>query len=227
MLQDFSNWITGMDWGNWLSINMKNGKFSIIVGPGMVTLALILGLLWAFFAKPWRRARHWGIEKAEISLVGHKIEIRPNHDVVRVAYKAWIELSTRKAGIEFDEDNDVIVEVYNSWFELFRELRSIAREFPAEKLREDPESRKIVKLITESLNEGLRPHLTQWQAKFRRWYNQAVEAEENKGLEPQQIQKKFGEYEDLKNDLIQKNKEIKEYAEFLRKLSHGESVSIP
>tara|TARA_Y100000310_G_C20684535_1_gene818117 strand:- start:3003 stop:3389 length:387 start_codon:yes stop_codon:yes gene_type:complete len=97
------------------------------------------------------------------------VKIKPSHEVAQIAHKAWSELITRKAGLQFEPENDVVVEVYNSWYQLFSEMRSLIKEIPASHLKRS-ETKKLVNLLVDSLNKGMRPHLTKWQAKFRRWY---------------------------------------------------------
>lgn len=51
-----------------------------------------------------------------------------------IAYKLWVELSTRKIGIPFDKEYDVIIEVYNSWYEFFRIARELLKAVPVSRL---------------------------------------------------------------------------------------------
>src|SRR5205823_5879710 len=95
-----------------------------------------------------------------------KVKIKPNHETVQIAHRAWVELATRKAGLPFEPEDDVIVEIYNSWYQLFGEMRSLAKQVPAYKIRSDESTREAINLIVSALNRGLRPHLTRWQARF-------------------------------------------------------------
>jgi hypothetical protein len=74
-------------------------------------------------------------------------------------------------------------------------------------------------MLLEALNSGLRPHLTKWQARFRRWY--LAELERNPDEAPQDIQRRFRDYKMLEDELMVINAEIAKYAVFLRQLSHG------
>ncbi|MOA16575.1 hypothetical protein D3C78_1367960 [compost metagenome] len=42
---------------------------------------------------------------------------------LNIAWKLYVQLTTRKAAIPIDEDNDIIVEIYDSWYELFKTTR--------------------------------------------------------------------------------------------------------
>lgn len=192
----------------------------IIVSPVLWGLLLLL-LLLAWGIRRHFRKRAW--EPVEVNIpIGNigKITIRPNHEIIRIAHQAWTELITRKAGLSFEEDHDVIVEVYNSWYELFREFRNLTKSIPAEKIREYEDARRLVDIMISALNEGLRPHLTEWQAKFRRWYTAAAEQHPEKS--PQYIQRLYPDYEKLVEDLKKVNKQMVEFAESLRIIGHGE-----
>jgi hypothetical protein len=130
-------------------------------------------------------------------------------------------LTTRKAAIPFDREHDVIAEVYDSWYQLFKSLRELEKNVPVRKgMRADSDEAKLVTALSGALNVGLRPHLTMWQARFRRWYEVAVSRAENAYLSPQEIQKQFSEYETLVSDLEKVNKGLMTFAESLRVIAH-------
>ena len=60
------------------------------------------------------------------------------------------------------------------------------------------------------MNIGMRPHLTKWQAKFRKWYTLELEKEENNKLTPQELQRKYPEYDQLISDLKSSQDQILE-----------------
>jgi hypothetical protein len=80
----------------------------------------------------------------------------------------------------------------------------------------------IIKLSIEVLNEGLRPHLTRWQARFRRWYERELRrydaAPDGEVIDPQQIQHKFPQYEALKTDMERVNGALMRYRAKMREL---------
>ena len=106
---------------------------------------------------------------------------------------------TRKVGLLFEEDKDVIVEVYNSWYSLFGIIRDLLKEI--EPRKKDKDLEKLENILVKTLNYGLRPHLTNWQAKYRRWYNQEIEKDTNNQLSPQEIQKKYKNPDGLDQNL--------------------------
>jgi hypothetical protein len=162
------------------------------------------------------------IDSAEIGIQGQKIKIRPNYTNVDIAYKIWVELNTRKIGLPIDFDKDVIVEVYKSWYQFFGITRELIKGLPATKIRNDKSTKELVELSTKILNEGLRPHLTLWQAKYHKWYESEIMNVENKNLTPQQIQQKYSSYEALKNDISRINNNLISYKDSVYRLAFGE-----
>jgi hypothetical protein len=71
------------------------------------------------------------------------------------------------------------------------------------------------------LNEGLRPHLTRWQARFRRWYEYQLTKDEQAALHPQDIQQDFPEFEALKQDLLDVNRRLINYRKRMHELVQG------
>ena len=140
----------------------------------------------------------------------------------QVAHKAWVELVTRKAALPFEEDHDVIYEVYNSWYALFQEMRNLVKTIPAEKVRDSKDTQELVRLLVDALNKGLRPHLTQWQAKFRHWYEEALK--KSSGKSPQEVQREYPNYRELVDDLIRVNKQLVEYAVVIKRIAQGDNA---
>ncbi len=174
------------------------------------------------FKSFWRKVKAYEIDEAVIGIGDQKVKIKPNYQDMQIAYNLWVELSTRKIGLEIDLDNDVIKEIYDSWYDFFKLTRELIKDIPVSKIRKDESTKELVRIAIEVLNEGLRPHLTKWQARFRRWYNTEIEREENKNLSPQEIQKKYPEYENLTKEMIEVNHQLIEYRKILRQLAMGE-----
>lgn len=137
-----------------------------------------------------------------------------------IAWKIYVQLTTRKAALEIDENEDNIEDIYNSWYELFTTTREYLTEMPAVELRGNANAQKIVNLAIDVLNKGLRPHLTKWQKKYRKWYNQIVNTQEYKDKDQQEIQKHFPEFNDLIKDMKSVNQGLMKYAEELKKITH-------
>ena len=198
-----------------------NDQYSFVLEVSPLLLVGIVVVLVCLRLAPflWRR-RRFSVVSLDVSLGGiGKVQLRPREENIEVAHKIWTELVTRKAALEIDPEHDVIVEVYNSWYSLFGRVRELISQIPARLVREDPATQKLVSIATQSLNNGLRPHLTRWQAQFRNWYG--AQSEELKGKTPQEVQREFPEYEELMEDLRRVNQELIQYAGELKKLVRG------
>ena len=139
-----------------------------------------------------------------LSLVGlARVKIRPTNETTQIAHKVWVELVTRKISIPFDDEHDVITEIYDSWFQMFTETRKLIGAIPANHIKRSRDVRNLVDILTKLLNEGMRPHLTKWQARLRHW--QKNNAEKNPNMTPQELQRTFPDYDELVADLKDKN----------------------
>ena len=95
------------------------------------------------------------------------------------------------------------------------------KEIPPESLKD---SKDLVDLTLNVLNEGLRPHLTKWQAKFRKWYEKAKTCEDFVSATPQELQRCYAQYSELEKDLIATNKQIIEYKALLKRIAFKETI---
>lgn len=153
------------------------------------------------------------IDEAEIGVGTGRLTLKPNMTDRQVAYSIWVELSTRKIGLPIDFDHDVIAEVYDSWHSFFSVTRDLIKSVPVAKVR-GASTQKIIRLSIEVLNEGLRPHLTKWQARFRRWYDYELGKVSPEGVvDPQEIQKRFPKWAELTTDMERVNQNLIKYRE--------------
>lgn len=116
-----------------------------------------------------------------------KFKIRRDDTTIFIANRIYIELVTRKAAIPFKEGEDVIVEVYDSWYKLFNLIRDEIEAVPGEYLRDHDSTSALIGLTIEILNTAMRPHLTKYQARFRRWYAKELEKPGSIDSTPQEI----------------------------------------
>ncbi|MBM7605999.1 hypothetical protein JOC75_004027 [Metabacillus crassostreae] len=144
-----------------------------------------------------------------------------------ISWKLYVQLTTRKAAIPIDEENDIITEVYDSWYELFKSTREYLIELPASEIQGNENAQEIVRLSLDVLNKGMRPHLTKWQGKYRKWYEIEVQKEENQHLTPQELQRKYKYYGEMVDEIKIVNKELNEYANQLKRFSHEETPNVP
>lgn len=158
------------------------------------------------------------IDEVELGIgTNSKVKIKFSREDREIAYKLWVEMSTRKIILPFDEENDVIVEVYDSWYSFFGIARGLLKDIPVEKLNS---SKQLISVTDRVLNKCLRPHLTKWQARFRKWYN--LQLDSNPDLTPQEIQYTYPHYNELVKELKAINKNIDYYGEVLKKLAFKE-----
>lgn len=157
------------------------------------------------------------------SMGGAEIEYQIARDYasVEIAHRVYVELVTRKAAIPIDEERDVIVEVYNSWYSLFQIVRDELKKIPGKALRGNKSSSDLIGLLTDLLNLGLRPHLTRYQALFRKWYAEQLESTSTKGMTPQQIQQSYTGYDELVASVKEVNTMLIKYAAELKRIVGG------
>lgn len=202
--------------GNDFSVSVQIHGYWLVAGLLLLLIVLATKLLLS------KSIRSLELDEAELGIGSQKIKLRPNDTDSQIAYKIWVELSTRKIGIPIELEKDVISEIYNSWYEFFGVTRELLKEIPASKMKRS-DTKKIVNLSIEVLNTGTRPHLTEWQAKFRRWYEKQLTIEVNTEKSPQDIQLAYPSYSELSSDLIAVNKKLIKYRENMYAIVVGES----
>ena len=185
-------------------------SLSLVIFLALVAAALVIWRWWAGGIT----FRSFEIDQAEIGVGSNKFRFKPNLTDRQVAYAIWVELSTRKIGLPIDFEHDVIAEIYDSWFNFFSVTRDLVKGIPVNQVKRDS-TQAIIKLSIEVLNEGLRPHLTRWQARFRRWYEHEISKsdkdETGTMIDPQQIQANFPQYAELMEDMQRINQALIKY----------------
>ena len=111
--------IFGVEFESWNVVLFSLNWFAIVL-----LLVIIIVISWIFSAVN-NRINRKSITINEISLgIGDSsVKLTYNKKDQEIAYKLWIELSTRKIGLVFDKEHDVITEVYDSWYEFFKIAR--------------------------------------------------------------------------------------------------------
>lgn len=200
------------------SLNFQFHADSIVVGGiGVIVTVILLSRLFRLPGRFWKALE---INETEFGLGNQKIKLRPNVTDQQIAYKIWVELSTRKIGIPIDTKNDVISEIYDSWFNFFSVTRELVKDVPVQKFRRK-DTEQIVRLSIEVLNLGIRPHLTLWQARFRRWYENQLKQQANDDIHPQDIQKKFPQFQELERDMLEVNQRLINYRHKMYEIIKG------
>lgn len=165
------------------------------------------------------RGPSFEIDTAEMGIGSGKISFKPNLKDQQIGYAIWVELSTRKIGLPIDLEHDVISEIYDSWHTFFSITRELIKDIPVNKVK-NSSTQKIINLSIDVLNQGLRPHLTSWQARFRHWYEKQL-AKADGDIDPQAIQARYPKFEELKTDLLAVNTRLIRYRDKMRELVQG------
>ncbi len=184
---------------NLLAINIDGLDLNITISLVAVAIILIvIGIVWWIFFRKVRN-RQAGTITINMPFNTGTVEITANYQEKLIAHQIWTELVTRKAALPFEREKDVIVQVYDSWYTLFGVVRELIRDIPVEKLHgvDKGSIEHLTDVALNVLNDGLRPHLTEWQAKFRAWYDE----QDKTGITPQELQQKYGQYEELVTDI--------------------------
>lgn len=209
------------DWATWVNVHVSQGSLHWTFGPVvLIAMAAILGT-----ALVGRRRfgkllpSRWRVTRIVVAVPGGSCEIARTGSTAHIALEAYIELATRKAALAFDTENDSILDVYNSWYQLFGEIRKICRRINPDDLTSDREMCDLIDALFLVLNDGLRPHLTKWQARFRTWH--AIAVLKSPGIEPQILQRQFPSWTELLADLQRTVVALSQSAESLRRLAYG------
>lgn len=205
--------------------NKENGTFSLTMNLWVLLLLITTIIIIQYLIKLYKKKsvieKDIQPVKLKYSLAGAEVEyeISRNYQNIEIAHRIYIELITRKAAIEIEEDKDVIVEIYNSWYSLFQVTRNELKSIDGKLIKDNNTSSQLVKLLTDILNKGLRPHLTEYQAKFRKWYSEQLE--NDKSSSPQEIQSKYEEIGPLMTSMKTVNHTLIEYSKQLKKIIDG------
>ena len=188
-----------------------------------VVIILILILVISFFIRQsvnFANRKSVTVEEVSLGIGKSSVKLSYNKKDQEIAYKIWVELSTRKIGLRFDQEHEVIKEVYDSWYKFFGITRELLEDIPATRITYAGD---LIKLTERVLNIGLRPHLTKWQAKYRRWYEK--ELKRDREGTPQDIQKRYSEYDILVKELIETNEKMIEYKKLMKKIAFGNDMN--
>lgn len=169
-------------------------------------------------------SKHINIYDLEVELSNvprAKFKVQRNDENLFIANRIYLELISRKAVLPFDENNDVIKEIYDSWYKLFYIIRDEIKNVPGHYLKSHNATDSLIGLSIRILNDGLRPHLTMYQAKYRRWYDAELLKPQNKRLTPQQIQRKYPDYNSLVKSMHDVNQLMLDFSIELKRFIKG------
>lgn len=207
-----------------ISLSFDSAKPSITIESSWIVIALLcvgIIILTLLRRRYFKNYQHYNLE-VEISGSPKMVfKVDRNYENLYIANRIYIELTTRKAAIIIDENNDIIEEVYDSWYSLFGIIRDEIKSLPGKYLKDHDPTAALMGLSRKILNEAMRPHLTEYQAKFRKWLAAAKEDPHNKDLTPQELQKKYPDFDNLVASMKEVNLTLINYSQELDKLIKG------
>lgn len=210
-----------------LSFDSSKPSVSIESNWFLLGILVLLIVLYYIFRRKLKRkiedliTTETGFE-INTGLIKFNEKIKRNYQNLYIANRIYIELVTRKAALPIDKEKDVLVEIYTSWYALFKIIREEIKNLPGEFLIHNESSKKLIDLTIEILNKGLRPHLTEYQAEFNKWYDHTVKEEATGNRKsPQEIQKLYPKYVALTDSMLEVNKTLKQYSDQLKKFIDG------
>lgn len=196
------------------SINLTLDNLIVLI---IILVILIIICKWIYVLIRKHKISKYEIVELNVNIGKFgSVKIVANKEVSLIAYQAWVEIITRKVGLLFEDNKDVITEIYDSWYQIFKVIRELLKS--VESSKNDKDVQILIKILLEVLNNGLRPHLTKYQAEFRKWYENEKILGENKESSPQEIQRKYKKYNELIEDLKITNKKMINFSKELEKL---------
>ena len=205
-----------------LSFNSNQPSLTLASDWIFISIIVIIFILAFVLRHYFSRMFRWQSMEVEISGTPKMtFKVERNYENLYIANRIYIELTTRKAAIPIDEENDTIEEIYNSWYKLFGIIRDEIKTVPGKYLKDHDSTTALIGLTRKILNDGLRPHLTEHQARFRCWIKKAKKEPDKVNLSPQDLQKLYPDFANLITSMKVVNIILIRYAEELDKLIKG------
>lgn len=204
-------------------ITMSDFSFSLEIS-GLIVFGIILLILLVIFVV-WlckKKRNNFSISAIDVGMAPN-ITLSLDNSDRQIAYKVWVEINTRTIAVMIDLDKDNIKVVNDSYHSCFLSTRELIKEIPVSKIQKNSQ---LVLLLTNFLNNLLRPYLTKWGVKYKDWYEAAQKENESNSIEDKtkyksfiQIQRSFPEYEALTKDLLEINKKVVSFSEQLYQIA--------
>ncbi|MEM6839010.1 MAG: hypothetical protein AAF609_19420 [Cyanobacteria bacterium P01_C01_bin.120] len=127
------------------------------------------------------------------------------------AWELYIELVTRTAVQSLTVEQGTMREAMNSLYSLFGSTREILRKYGP---KVGASRASVGGIAIAVLNQGLRPFLSKWHPQLQAW-----EAQNTRGLSPQEHEKAWNEEPTLRAELENLRQELATYAQALAVIS--------
>ena len=128
---------------NWYTLVLKLNWLAVIL---IILAIFVIVYLWNKCIK-YAVNKSLMVDEVLLGIGNSQVKLKYNKKDQEIAYKLWVELSTRKIGLDFDSENDVIFEVYDSWYDFFTTARELMEEIPAERLKYSSELIELTEAV--------------------------------------------------------------------------------
>jgi hypothetical protein len=136
----------------------------------------------------------------------------------QIALAALAQLETYQIARGFDSEADNLTKVYAAAYRMFQDMRRLMGELPADEFARGSLTESVFDIFKQILNGSLRPHLTKWPERYEEWRKRFAKTKAGKKLSPQQLQKRFPQWQSLERDLKQVSKHLQTDARKLKSL---------
>jgi len=207
-----------------IRLTFDSSQPSLTIVSDWIFVGIIIALIILILVLKRQLSKLFRWQSMEVEISGTPkmtFKVERNHENLFIANRIYIELTTRKAAIPIDVNNDSIEEIYDSWYALFGIIRDEIKTVPGKYLKDHDPTLALIGLTRKILNDGLRPHLTEHQAKFRKWIETAKKVPINEDLSPQELQMKYPDFANLVVSMKAVNLILANYANELDKLIKG------
>lgn len=199
-------------------------EISSLIIFGLILLFLIVFVV----ARACKKKRNdYSISAVDVGMTPNLTLSLDNSDR-QIAYKVWVDITTRTIAVKIDLEKDNIKVINDSYYSCFISTRDLIKDIPVHKLRKNKE---LVELLTNFLNNLLRPYLTKWGVLYKDWYETAQKENEQNAKKPGgqyrtfiQIQRSFPEYDALTKDLLEINNKVVNFSDQLYRIAFHEKT---
>lgn len=134
------------------------------------------------------------------------------------AWRIYSQIKTRVAAIDFNEKYDSVLLVHESLYKVFDVIRTEISEIPIDRVKKN-RADAMVDFYLGILNEGIRPHLTQWHIPLKQW----VENEQKKHPDQSilELEQRYPRRKELLESLAAMNNRMKSYSNELLRIAKG------
>lgn len=194
-------------------------EISTLIAIGL--LILVFGISF-IYRKCKKKNSDYCVTSFDVSASPSAVYSLDNSDR-QIAYKVWVDINTRTIAVKIDLEKDNIKVINDSYHSCFCSTRELIKEIPVTKLNK---SKDLLILLTDFLNNILRPYLTKWGVIYKDWYESAqlenVKASHDDKKKYKtfiKLQKEFPQYDELTKDLLEINNKVVHFSDKLYQIA--------